>query len=390
MRFLLKLLLVIAVLLGALFVFVTNWPVTASRYIYPLVESYAIDDFVGVTADGNIEPDLFYIQPTGISTQPVVDAANRFLETLTPEQRRRTQFAVDDDEWQRWANIHISTRQGTGFLEFTSEQAEAAFALIASGLSQRGYDTARDIMRLEGHLADLLDNHVEYGEQRYWLTVMGEPSATKPWGWQLDGHHLVINFFVLGDQVVMTPTFMGSEPMYASSGPYEGTRVMDAELDAGMALMLSLSDAQQSEAILSRDKPGNNNRGELFQDNAVVPYQGLPLRALTDAQRSLAVNLISLYTGKMRPGHDQIKLTEVIKHWDQTYFAWVGGTGPNAVFYYRIHSPVVLIEYDQQGPIALDAPNVPSRNHVHTVVRTPNGNDYGKDLLRQQLLAHPH
>jgi hypothetical protein len=23
-------------------------------------------------------------------------------------------------------------------------------------------------------------------------------------------------------------------------------------------------------------------------------------------------------------------------------------------------------------------------------VRTPNGNDYGKDLLRQHYLAHPH
>ena len=31
-------------------------------------------------------------------------------------------------------------------------------------------------------------------------------------------------------------------------------------------------------------------------------------------------------------------------------------------------------------------------NHIHTVVRTPNGNDYGKDLLRQHLeqYKHPH
>ncbi len=30
----------------------------------------------------------------------------------------------------------------------------------------------------------------------------------------------------------------------------------------------------------------------------------------------------------------------------------------------------------------------PVKWHVHTVVRTPNGNDYGKDLLRQHLEAH--
>jgi hypothetical protein len=26
---------------------------------------------------------------------------------------------------------------------------------------------------------------------------------------------------------------------------------------------------------------------------------------------------------------------------------------------------------------------VPGKAHIHSVVRTPNGNDYGKDLLRQ-------
>ena len=26
---------------------------------------------------------------------------------------------------------------------------------------------------------------------------------------------------------------------------------------------------------------------------------------------------------------------------------------------------------------------MPIRQHIHAVVRTPNGNDYGKDLLRQ-------
>jgi hypothetical protein len=33
---------------------------------------------------------------------------------------------------------------------------------------------------------------------------------------------------------------------------------------------------------------------------------------------------------------------------------------------------------------------VPYREHVHSMVRTPNGNDYGKDLLRQHYISHPH
>ena len=78
----------------------------------------------------------------------------------------------------------------------------------------------------------------------------------------------------------------------------------------------------------------------------------------------------------------------------QTSFAWIGGTEPASVFYYRIHSPVILIEFDHQTPANLRQlaanPNVPNREHIHVVVRTPNGNDYGKDLLRQHYAQHPH
>ena len=60
---------------------------------------------------------------------------------------------------------------------------------------------------------------------------------------------------------------------------------------------------------------------------------------------------------------------------------------------YWAHSPVVLIEFDHQRPAGLRhlmPPNVPNKEHIHVVVRTPNGNDYGKDLLRQHLLAEKH
>ena len=269
-------------------------------------------------------------------------------------------------------------------------QSDAAFALLAATLSARGLDTATNIMRLEGHLADLKQDHEQFGEQRYWFTVMGTPSTTEPWGWQLDGHHLIINCFVLGDQVVLTPTFMGSEPPRADSGRFAGTVILEEELTVGLAFINALDDGQREMAIIETDKTGNNNNGELFQDNAIVPFQGLRLVGLSDPQRELALQLISLYTGKLVDGHAAITLEGIVRHWDNTWFSWVGGTGEDSVFYYRIHSPVVLIEYDHQKPVALEGASLPSRNHVHTVVRTPNGNDYGKDLLRQHLLEHAH
>ncbi|MEZ5550872.1 MAG: DUF3500 domain-containing protein [Pseudomonadales bacterium] len=391
MRILIGTVLALLAILAAFIGLAILQPVGASKVVWPLVERFMLrEPFRGITADGGVQSGLFRIEQTGVSTLPLVEAAEKFLAGLDEDQRQRAQFPVDDLEWRRWANIHISTRQGVGLLEMTPAQTDSAFALLAATLSARGYKTSRDIMRLEGHLADLMNDHEQYGELRYWFTVMGTPSATEPWGWQLDGHHLIINCFVLGDQLVLTPTFMGSEPPRADTGRFAGTSILDAELQAGLALINALDETQRATAIVATEKTGNNNQGELFQDNAVVPYQGLRLNALTTAQRLLAQQLVGLYTGNLREGHAYIAMADILRHWDDTYFSWVGGTGQDDVFYYRIHSPVVMIEYDHQLPVALDGPPTPTRDHVHTVVRTPNGNDYGKDLLRAHLLQHAH
>jgi hypothetical protein len=86
-------------------------------------------------------------------------------------------------------------------------------------------------------------------------------------------------------------------------------------------------------------------------------------------------------------------MDEVKAHLDRTWFAWISATDAGSVLYYRIHSPVILIDFDHQRPAALrhlSDPDMPNREHIHTVVRTRNGNDYGKDLLRQYYLQHPH
>jgi len=198
--------------------------------------------FKGLTADGTIEAGLFPIKATGVSTRPVRESAQRFLQALTAEQRTKTTYAVDDDEWLKWNNVHRYARQGVNVDEMTEAQRERAFDLMRASLSAKGFERSRAVMKLNGHLADLLNRHDEYGEWLYHLTVMGAPSDTEPWGWQLDGHHLIVNYFVLGDQVVMTPTFMGSEPVTATEGRYAGTSIMQDEQNKGLAFMRALSD----------------------------------------------------------------------------------------------------------------------------------------------------
>ncbi|MEX2272187.1 MAG: DUF3500 domain-containing protein [Vicinamibacterales bacterium] len=351
----------------------------------------ALDPFTGITAGGEIMPGLFSIRATGVSTRPVKDAADRFLAALTQDQRAKTTFAAADDEWRRWNNVHRAARAGVSFKEMSEPQREAAYALMRASLSARGLEQSRNVMRLNGHLAELKKNFEEYGESLYWITVMGTPSDREPWGWQLEGHHLIINYFVLGDQVVMTPTFLGSEPTVAESGPHKGASVLLEEQAMGEALMASLDEAQRAKAIVNASKPGNNAQTQAYRDNVALAYQGIRATELTAAQRSKLLALAGLYVGNMRDGHAKVKMSEVSAHLDDTWFSWVGGTGPDAVFYYRIHSPVILIEFDHQSPVALGVRGSgPTRSHVHSVVRTPNGNDYGKDLLRQHYEAHKH
>jgi hypothetical protein len=343
------------------------------------------EPFKGVTADGTVVTGLFPVRASGVSTGPVRQAAAGFLGSLTADERKRTAYGVDDGEWRLWNNIHRYSRQGVSFKEMTEAQRGRAFALLRASLSARGLETATNIMRLNGHLAELLKKFDEYGEGLYHITVMGEPSDSQPWGWQLDGHHLIINYFVLRDQVVMTPTFMGSEPVSAETGKYAGTVVLQEEQQAGLRLLQSLTDAQRKTAVLQPEKTGNNALAQAFRDNLVIDYAGIRAADLTAPQQNLLMDVVATFVGHMDDGHAKVRIEEVRARLNETYFAWIGGTD---IFYYRVHSPVILIEFDHQLPVALEGPRVPGRRHVHTVVRTPNGNDYGKDLLRQHYEAH--
>ena len=353
------------------------------------------EPFKGITAAGTIEPRLFAIRSTGVTTAPVQKAAASFLQALTAEQRAKTTFAVQDDEWRKWMNQHFYRRQGVSFQEMSEPQRESAFGLLRAALSAKGLKLTRDVMKLNHTLGELNNNNFEqYGEWLYHLTVMGQPSATEPWGWQLDGHHMIVNYFVLGDQVVMTPFFTGSEPVTATSGKFKGTTILQEEQAAGLAMINALDEGQRKKAILQASKAGNNNLTEAWKDNVVLDYAGVPANELSPAQRDQLVGLVKMFVDNMTEGHARVRMDEVGKHLNRTHFAWIGGTDPDAVFYYRIHSPVILVEFDHQRPanlrhLAAD-PSKPTREHIHVVVRTPNGNDYGKDLLRQHYAQHKH
>lgn len=356
-------------------------------------KSVSNKDFVGITTSAGKVTGLFPIKNTGVSTQGIADAANDFLSSLTGEQAKKLRFAIDDDEWLKWSNVDngIYQRAGVSLKEMTDKQKEKAFALMSASLSAKGLHQSKDIMKTDQTLKELNNGDSRYDEELYFFTVMGEPSATEPWGWQIDGHHLVVNYFVLGDQVVLSPAFMGGEPVRTTTGKHKGNVILQEEQDLGLAFMQSLDAEQQTQATIDDPRRGRFKSGA-GEDNLVLDYEGIPVKTLSNMQQEKLLAVVSEYINNLPQGHAQVKLDEFKAHLDDTWFAWIGETSDDAVFYYRIHSPVLLIEFDHQGYVGVphdrSKRGEATRDHIHTMIRTPNGNDYGKDLLGQHLRKH--
>ena len=377
-------------------------PIPVFRANTPAEKAILAKPFVGITTNGEPLKNLFSIESTGFPTSQIKSATLNFLATLSKEQLAQCTFDITDDEWRKWHNIEIYERQGIGLFEMNENQKELAFKLLEVSLSPKGLKKTKDIMAMEGYLNELSlklgyvdeERALKLGSDLYYFTFMGIPSDHKPWGWQLDGHHIVINYFILGDQIVMTPTFMGSEPNYIEDGPNKGIRTFEQEELKGLQFYNSLDENQKTLATLHSEKEYSFAQAEAFKDNQIIPYVGLQVNNLASNQKDLLLDLIQEYVGNMRDHHASVKMNEVVAHIDQTWFSWVGGSDDTSPFYYRIHSPVILIEFDHQGPTFLwdyrELYPGPHKKHVHTVVRTPNGNDYGKDLLRQHLEEHHH
>jgi hypothetical protein len=213
------------------------------------------------------------------------------------------------------------------------------------------------------------------------------------------GYHLVLYCTFVGDQMVLTPAFVGAEMAVIDDGPYAGMSVLQEEQRRGLELASSLSGAQRARAVLypsmlKKDLPpqlsGLDGRhlAASGQDNRVIAYEGIAADALSDGQREQLLQLIECYVARMPEAHSARKMHEVRQALAETRFAWIGDP-ERAPFYYRIHNRVILIEFDHHSGVFLGN-NEPEPFHIHTIVRTPNGNDYGMDLLRQHYELFPH
>jgi len=358
--------------------------------------------FQGVTTDGNIVPDLFKLRPEAAPTRDILGAALALVARLSPEQKNKVCLPLDSRQRQLWQNSIVRYEDfGLRLDEAPDDLKDAAMAVVKASLSAAGYRKTRNLMKLNAFLGELVGAPKLLGEWCYQLHIFGAPSATEPWGWQLSGHHLIITCFILGEQMTLTPTFMGAEPRYVDAGPHAGVTAFEDEEFLGLQFARNLTAEQKRKAVFSdtlvadRLPPGRHQGndgmsfGGRYKDNAVVPYEGVSGADLGPQQRQALLDLTRCYLSALPAGPFAARMDDVERHLAETHFCWAGGMGEDSAFYYRIQSPVVMIEFDHHKGVVLNNPQ-PEKFHVHTVVRTPNGNDYGMDLLRLHYETAPH
>ena len=310
-------------------------------------------------------------------TSRIVSAANTFLSTLDEKQRHTVLFAFDDEKQRaRWSNLptKMVPRAGLSLKELNATQRSAALALVSSGLSRRGFEKVQQIMEGDQVLKTNEGNNPMFGEDLYYISILGTPSEKDPWMLQFGGHHLALNITIAGERGVLTPTLTGAQPsLYTIEG--KTVRPLGGESDKALALLNALDEKHQKKAILSYRLadlvlgPG--------QDGKTIQPEGLKALDMNDRQRDMLLDLISEWAGIIHESAAAARMAEIKTGLAETWFAWSGPTtgtpGKNIAAYYRIQGPKLVIEYAPQrlgGDPAM---------HVHTMYRDPT-NDYGRRL----------
>ena len=335
-------------------------------------------------------------------TAKVVTAADAFLQTLNESERAKVTFGFASPQRTGWSNLPsgIFQRNGARLGDLTPPQREAAMALVASALSSAGYKKVLDIMNGDevlknrgggrtggrqgaagtppagtppagpppaGAPAGRGRGSVQFGQDEYYIALLGTPSTTTPWIIQFGGHHLAINVTVVGANSVLTPSLPAAQPAtYTLNG--QTIRPLGNENDKGFALINALTPDQQKQAILNYKVsdlvlgPGN--------DGKVIQPEGIQGSALTPSQQSLLLDVAHEWVGILNDAAESAKIAELKSNNAQTWFAWSGDTKNGGLAYYRIQGPTVIIEY---------APQQSDLDHIHTIYRDPT-NDYGAKL----------
>jgi Protein of unknown function (DUF3500) len=306
---------------------------------------------------------------SGEATANAVAAAQAWLDSLDATQLALAQLDFTSTQKAVWSNYPISdvARNGVRTGDMTDAQLAGALAVLEATLSEAGYQRVIDIMNAD-EVVCVGETRFVCGNDNYTLAIFGTPSTTSPWMLQYNGHHLALNVTIVGNDMTMAPSLLGTQP---SSFTRDGATVrpMGDETDKGFAMINALAEARRAEAII-----GTTGKDLVLgpgQDGKVLTPEGSPVSGWTAEEQALLIDLIGVWVDNLNDDAAAVKMAEVAANLATTYFAWSGPITAGSVVYYRIQGPTLLIEFSDQ---------MRSADHVHAMFRDPT-NDYGAALI---------
>jgi hypothetical protein len=351
-------------------------------------------------------PDcLGYAAPRTISR--MLFATWALLGSLDSGQQASALLPMSDPRRLDWDFIPKPDRTGIPMFALNRHQRTVAHALLKAGLSMRGYSQALSVMATENVLREreAIDRGfgVLAGDFRdpdaYYFTFFGRPGFEDTWGWRVIGHHLSLNYTIVGQRyLTATPCNIGAQPV-----PAGVLNPLGRDEDEAFALLHSLAEPLRKQARIHPVAPADFVTRQVPRVGAVeLPdYEdlGIPTYRINDQDRAAlrftraapagvcADQMTDEQWRTLRGlllGHTE-RITEELAEQYQAlidslgrpdvHFAWAGGLEPGTPHYYRIHTSRLLIETVN----AID-----NGNHIHSVFRDLS-NDLGHDLLR----SHP-
>lgn len=350
------------------------------------------EPFVGITSDGRVRAGLYRLPAVPAVDGAPAEAARRFLGLLTPGELAAVHYELAAPQWRAWSNPEFMVyRVGLRLEVLTTDKVAAIHDVLRASLSTEGYARVVEAMALNGYLGELVDLPSVMNERSYWFSVFGGPDPVEPWGWQLFGHHVAVNFVSVGGRHVIAPVFLGGEPALCDDAR---PPLFEAREALALALAGSLDDDQRARAVVyasvldpamptDRVHPADERHvAGAFRDNRVIPYEGIRATELDTGQRQLLRAIVADFLLPLVEVQRELALAEYDAHLEETWFAWYGATDGSQPFYLRIQSPVIIAEVDDHAGVWLSN-RLPARFHVHTTLRHPNGNDYGRALIAQ-------
>ena len=322
----------------------------------------------------------------------VKSASIEFIRSLDPIQKRRAMLSFDDTARLQWNNLPIGLRARAGIPieKMSDSQRVLLHRILSASLSSQGYLKATSIFHLDNLLMNYYDSlyaqqkiekrmfdfvkTLQWSHKNFYLAFFGSPADPR-WGLKLEGHHLSLNFSFAGNELAVTPFFIGTDPAEYPINEYAGWRVLGQEEDLGIKLIKSLTAAQDKKAIIGKEAPGDIFTGAETGKRR-LDYQGLKVSEMTKEQKQLVEQIIREYVFNMDYDKAITEYDKIIKAGiENIYFAWIGPKDEKIPHYFMLNGPTFLIEFDNNGFAG-------QANHIHTIWRE-KGNEFGEDVLRK-------